>query len=96
MLIISKKTWNEIWRILKPNGRFVVSDIYSTEDVPEKYKSDPEAVAECWAGSITKEKYLDIIKNAKLKDIQIVEESRPYKKGEIEVSSFTVTGYNRS
>ena len=28
--------WNEVFRVLKPGGRFVVSDIYSTEPVPEK------------------------------------------------------------
>lgn len=29
--------WNEIYRVLKPGGRFVVSDIYSSQPVPEKY-----------------------------------------------------------
>lgn len=85
--------WNEIYRVLKPGGRFVVSDIYSSIPVPEKYKNDPEAIAECWGGSETKEAYLSQLSTAGFMDIQIIEESKPYSKGEIEVSSFTIKGF---
>ena len=40
-------------------GRFVVSDIYSANPIPEEYRSDPVAVSECWAGSVTRDEYLD-------------------------------------
>ena len=85
------KVWAEIYRLLKQGGRFVISDIYSSEPVPEEYANDPVAVAECWAGSITKDKYIDIVKVTGFKDFCILEESAPYPKGEIEVSSFTFT-----
>ncbi|MEZ5072201.1 MAG: methyltransferase domain-containing protein [Bacteroidales bacterium] len=49
-----KAVWSEIHRILKKGGRFVVSDIYATAEVPERYRTDPQAVAECWAGSVTR------------------------------------------
>jgi len=84
--------WNEIYRILKKGGRFVVSDIYSLEEVPENFRNDPQAVAECWAGAIKKDVYLDILKNAGFENIRIIEESSPYQKGSIEVSSFTLAG----
>lgn len=86
-----QKVWSEIYRLLKNGGRFVISDIFSSEPVPEEYANDPEAVAECWAGSITKEEYIAIIKNTGFKEFQILEESKPYPKGKIEVSSFTIT-----
>ena len=54
-----QQVWKEIFRVLKKGGRFVVSDIYSTVPVPEEYRNDPTAVAECWAGSVTKELYLE-------------------------------------
>ncbi|MCK5157112.1 MAG: methyltransferase domain-containing protein [Spirochaetales bacterium] len=88
--------WNEIFRILKKSGRFVVSDIYSLQPVPEEYKNDPEAVAECWAGSVTREMYADQLKRAGFTDIQILEESNPYPKGEIEVASWTILGIKPS
>src|SRR5512140_2024538 len=40
--------WNEVYRILKHGGRFVVSDIYATNPIAEEYQHDPVAVAECW------------------------------------------------
>ena len=84
--------WNEIYRILKGRGKFIVSDIFSKEEVPEEYRTDPVAVAECWAGSVTKEVYLSQLEKAGFENITILEESKPYLKGKIEVSSFTIAG----
>lgn len=87
-----QKVWNEIARILKNGGRFVVSDIYSIDAVPEKYKNDPTAVSECWAGAVTRSEYMNQLQSAGFVDINVMEESKPYQKGEIEVSSFTIYG----
>ena len=84
--------WNEIARILKPGGCFVVSDIFALEKVPDEYSSNPSAVAECWAGAVTKASYMQNILDAGLVEIELLEESVPYKKGEIRVASFTVRG----
>jgi arsenite methyltransferase len=88
--------WSEIKRILKKGGRFVISDIYATEPVPAEYANDPVAVAECWAGATTKESYLNILNQVGFKNISIVEESKPYEKGNISVVSFTVTATTSS
>jgi arsenite methyltransferase len=86
------RVWKEIARVLKPGGRFVVSDIYAVVPVPEIYRQDPEAIAECWAGAILKEEYLAAIGEAGLIDVEILEESAPYAKGKARVSSFTIAG----
>ncbi len=88
--------WNEIFRIMKNNGRFIVSDIYSLETVPEEYRDDPVAVAECWAGSVTRNEYMLQLQNAGFDRIDILEESIPYSKGKIEVVSFTIAGFKKS
>jgi arsenite methyltransferase len=85
--------WKEVYRILANGGRFVVSDIYATKEIGDQYKNDPEAVAECWAGAVTKEEYLDMLEMAGFKNIIIYEESAPYEKGKGEVVSFTISGY---
>jgi len=88
--------WDEVFRILKEGGRFVVSDIYSLDSVPEQYRNDPVAVSECWAGSVTRDEYLEQLSRAGFRQIMILEESAPYKKAEIIVSSWTVTGKKTS
>ena len=87
-----QKVWNEVARILKQGGRFVVSDIYSLESVPEEYRNDPAAVAECWAGSVTREEYLEQLSNAGFRAVTVLEESVPYEKGKIKVVSWTISG----
>lgn len=87
-----QKVWNEIFRILKNGGRFVVSDIYSTDTVPAEFRNDPAAVAECWAGAVTKPEYIEHVEKAGFRNLKIIEESKPYEKGKIMVSSWTLTG----
>jgi len=89
------RVWSEIERILKNGGRFVVSDIYAINEVPDVYRNDPQAVAECWAGSVTKQEYLDTLTRVGFKSIEIIEESKPYKKGQVEVVSFTIAGQKK-
>ncbi len=84
--------WNEVFRILKKGGRFVVSDIYSTEPIDEMYRNDPQAVAECWAGAVTREEYMKTLAHAGFSTIKILEESAPYPKGKTTVCSFTIAG----
>lgn len=88
-----ERVWKGIYRILKNGGRFVISDIYSIQPVPDEYRNDPQAVAECWAGSVTRSEYLETLEKAGFSDIRIIEESLPYPKGSIEVASWTISGY---
>jgi arsenite methyltransferase len=84
--------WNEIFRVLRKGGRFVVSDIYDINQIPAEFKNDPVAISECWAGSVTRNEYLEHLQNAGFTSIRIVEESDPYDKGKVRVSSWTVAG----
>ena len=88
--------WNEVYRILKEGGRFVVSDIYSINPIPDEYKNDPVAIAECWAGSVTRNEYFDQLENAGFSFITIIEESKPYEKGKVMVSSWTISALKKS
>lgn len=88
--------WNEIYRILKKGGRFVISDIYSISPVPDEYRNDPEAIAECWAGSVTRDEYLKQLGTAGFSSIEIIEKSSPYDKGKIRVVSWTIAARKSS
>ena len=87
-----QSVWNEIYRILKKDGRFVISDIYATTAIADEYRNDPVAVAECWAGSVTRSEYMQQLEKAGFASIEIIEESAPYAKGNAEVASFTIAG----
>ena len=87
-----QEVWNEIFRILKKGGRFVISDIYAINPIAEEYKNDPVAVAECWAGAITREEYFHQVVSAGFTSLSIKEESAPYSKGKALVASLTLTG----
>jgi ubiquinone/menaquinone biosynthesis C-methylase UbiE len=84
--------WREIARVLRPGGRFIVSDIYAVDTIAAEYRDDPDAVAECWAGAVVKEAYLAHIAQAGLTEVMVLEESAPYDKGAARVVSFTVAG----
>ena len=87
-----QSVWNEIHRILKNGGRFVISDIYATSAIADEYRNDPVAVAECWAGSVTRAEYMQQLERAGFTSVEIIEESAPYAKGNAEVASFTIAG----
>ena len=91
-----RAVWREIARVLKPGGRFVVSDIYAVKPIPEVYRNDPDAVAECWAGAVPKEEYFEAVAEAGLGDLEILEQSAAYQKGQAEVVSFTIAGARKA
>jgi len=86
------RVWSEVYRILKPGGRFVVSDITAMEPVPERYRNDPEDVAECWAGAELRASYLAHVAAAGLGELAVSEESQPYRRGQAVLASFTLSG----
>lgn len=88
--------WDEIFRILKDGGRFVVSDIYAVDPIADEFRNDPVAVSECWAGSVTRNEYLEQLHKSGFGSIKIIEESAPYEKGKAIVSSWTIAGQKPS
>ena len=47
-------------------------------------------MAQCWAGADTRQVYLETVASAGFDVVDILEESSPYAKGEVEVCSFTL------
>ena len=65
------KAFSEIYRVLKKDGHFCISDIVIEGNLPESIKEDAEMYAGCVSGAIQKDKYLEIIKNCGFRKIQI-------------------------
>jgi len=50
--------FRETWRLLKPGGKMVVSDLVSDRELPHELKFNPRLRGECVAGALTEEKLL--------------------------------------
>jgi signal transduction histidine kinase len=55
--------FDEIFRLLKPGGRLVVSDVVSTMELPESAREDMAEWAACIGGADLQSRYLDRITN---------------------------------
>jgi arsenite methyltransferase len=66
------KVFQEAYRVLKPNGRLLVSDHVTEGELPEAVRSSFDAWAGCIAGALEKTDYLDKIKQAGFKNVKIV------------------------
>lgn len=65
--------YREAFRVLKPGGRILVSDLVTLGDIPDEIRKSFQAWSECIAGAMEKEEYLDTIKKAGFKDVEIIE-----------------------
>jgi SAM-dependent methyltransferase len=66
-----QKAFSEIYRVLKHEGHFCVSDVVISGELPDKLKQDAEMYAGCVSGAISKKDYLNIIKETGFADIAI-------------------------
>ena len=67
--------FKEAFRVLKPGGRLMVSDLVLAKDLPEQIKGSVEAYVGCLAGAIRKDDYLGFIKQAGFEDIKVISEA---------------------
>ncbi|MHA1915749.1 MAG: arsenite methyltransferase [Promethearchaeota archaeon] len=69
------KVFQEAYRILKPGGRLMVSDIVLSKELPDDIKNSINAYVGCVSGAILKEDYLKKIEDAGFEDVEIKDSS---------------------
>jgi ubiquinone/menaquinone biosynthesis C-methylase UbiE len=72
-----RKVLKEAFRVLKPGGRFAVSDVVVRGDVPAAVKSNMELWIGCVAGALEEREFLDLLHEVGFKKASI-EETRVY------------------
>ncbi|MFX1574333.1 MAG: arsenite methyltransferase [Promethearchaeota archaeon] len=70
-----EQVFRESYRVLKPGGRLMVSDIVLLKELSEVIRKSAQAYVSCIGGAILKDKYLEAIKNAGFEDVEIIEQS---------------------
>lgn len=91
------RAFAEMHRVLRPGGRFVVSDIVSRGEVPEALRRDLSLWAECLSGAIGQEVYLEGLRQAGFRDVEVLDRRayEPSPGSDFEFFSVTVRGWKR-
>ena len=63
--------FSEIFRVLKPGGRVMISDIVLSKELPEAIKDDVRSYTGCVSGAILDQEYLHLMREAGLTDVDI-------------------------
>lgn len=69
------RVFGEAFRVLKPKGRLMISDMVLLKELPDSIKNNVNAYIGCVSGAELKDKYIELIKNAGFQDIKIVDET---------------------
>ncbi len=67
--------FREAYRVMKPGGRFMVSDIVVTAELPDRVRESIHAYVGCVAGAELKERYLAMMEKSGFRNIRILGES---------------------
>lgn len=69
------KALKEAFRVLRPGGRLMVSDIVLRRKLPDNILKSIAAYVGCISGAAMKERYLQAIKSAGFDDVTVIDES---------------------
>ena len=70
-----RKVFTEAYRVLKPGGRLMISDLVLLKELPDLIKNSVEGYIGCLSGAIMKDEYMGAIKAAGFQQVKIVDEA---------------------
>lgn len=89
-----EKVFAEAYRVLKPGGRVMVSDLV-TRGLPEDARNDLEVWAKCIGGAVEEHEYIRLVEEAGFEDVKVVDRM-PYAEESIDAVTESACGCSPS
>ncbi len=70
-----KRVFREAFRVLRPGGKLMVSDIVLLKELPAEIKDSVAAYIGCVAGAVTKKEYLEAVQAAGFEETKVLGEA---------------------
>lgn len=70
-----RKVFMEAFRVIKPGGRLMISDIVLLKELPEEIMNSIEAYVGCVSGAILRNEYIKAIEEAGFQDVEVIDET---------------------
>ncbi len=69
-----ERVFSEAFRVLKPEGRLMVSDMVLLKALPDSIKESIAAYVGCISGAMMKDEYIEVLRRAGFQEVDIVDE----------------------
>lgn len=66
------KAFREIFRVLRPGGRFQIADIVLGRPIKESSRQNPDLWAECIVGAVLEKDYIEMFRDAGFEDVRVI------------------------
>ncbi|API91485.1 methyltransferase [Virgibacillus pantothenticus] len=89
-----EQLFNEIYRVLKNDGKAVISDIVSNTDIPQEMRNDENLWSGCYSGAMEEKEFINAFENAGFYGINIDKREETWTTiKDIDFRSMTVIAY---
>ncbi|MBU1487033.1 arsenite methyltransferase [bacterium] len=70
-----QRVFCDAFRVLKPGGRLMVSDVVLLKGLPDSIKNSVQGYIGCLSGAVMKDAYIDTIKSVGFREVEIIDEA---------------------